>query len=376
MGAGTMGCYNGLLAAIAGYEVVMYDANPGSLGQVLARQKNIAGHLVTGGLVTAEMVELAYARISLVDELSVALANADLISESVFERLEIKRDIHCQIESFCKPEAIITTNSSSLLVSEIECVMQSGRRFAALHTHLGSPLVDIVAGPRTDKEIVPILVRYVESIGASSLVLRKEWPGYILNGLLGSVLTTANLMLARGVATRDEIDSAWMYFQEAPMGPFGLMDFFGLDIICDSWAYAKTKVRKPEFQREVLNLLRPMVEAGSLGMKTGGGFYNYPAPSYQSSEFVSSGKNRQNIYYTLILEIIRTAVLLVSEDVSSFEEIDYAWCVGMSLKKGPVSELHDIGFKRFQELFLKTNGCYSQLTEEQEAKVTEFLNRY
>ena len=101
MGAGTMGCYNGLLAAIAGYEVVMYDANPGSLGQVLARQKNIAGHLVTGGLVTAEMVELAYARISLVDELSVALANADLISESVFERLEIKRDIHCQIESFC-----------------------------------------------------------------------------------------------------------------------------------------------------------------------------------------------------------------------------------------------------------------------------------
>ena len=100
-------------------------------------------------LLRGEDIPAAMARIAVVADLELATADADLVSESVFERLDIKRDVHRKLDKTCPAKTILTTNSSYLLLSEFEDVVQRGDRFAALHSYMASPLVDIVGGPRT-----------------------------------------------------------------------------------------------------------------------------------------------------------------------------------------------------------------------------------
>ena len=150
VGAGTMGCFNSLAAAVSGYQVVLYDVDETTLDAVPERHREMAAMLVGGGYCTEEAIPEALARVTVERDLAAATKEADLVSESVFERLDVKRDIHRRLDEVCPAATILTTNSSHLQVSDMEDVVQRGDRFAALHSHLGSPLVDIVPGPRTD----------------------------------------------------------------------------------------------------------------------------------------------------------------------------------------------------------------------------------
>jgi 3-hydroxybutyryl-CoA dehydrogenase len=309
VGAGTMGCYNAMAAALSGYRAVLYDVSEESLENIEASLTETAAFLAGGGYCSAEDIPAAMDRITATPDLVAATAEADLVSESVFEQLDIKRDIHRRLDAVCPPHTIITTNSSILTVSEIEDVVARGSRFAALHTHLGSPLVDIVAGPRTDAAIVDILERYVNSTGGVPLVLKKEYPGYVLNAMLGPLLATALSLHLREKASVESVDTAWMSGQDAPMGPFGMMDLFGLNLICDTWQYRERDDALQNLKPDVLALLQPMVECGQCGMKSGAGFYQYPDPAYQRAEFAQQGSGDE-LYQALSVALISNAILL------------------------------------------------------------------
>ena len=351
VGAGTMGCYNSIVAAISGYAVVLYDVDEAVLERAPEKQREMAAFLVANGYCPADAVAAALRRVSLEPDLARAVANADLVSESVFERLDLKRDVHLRLDTLCPPRTILTTNSSALLVSAIEAVVRRGDRFAALHSHLGAPLVDIVPGPRTDPDVISLLQRYVTTLKGEPLVSKKENRGYVLNAMIGPLLTAALMLVTEGAATVEDTDRAWMRHRSAPMGPFGMIDLFGIDLIHDTWQFRSDDAPFPELRPKVLRLLQPYVDSGALGIKSGRGFYHYPEPAYQGRGFTATGDDLSDLYNALSVALIGNALLIATRGVVDPEEVDRAWKVGTYLDTGPFEILDEVGVDRFRELF-------------------------
>jgi 3-hydroxyacyl-CoA dehydrogenase len=362
VGAGTMGCINSLVAAISGYQVELYDISDETLKQVEQRFKEFGPFLVGAGYCTTAELMAGFQRISVGSDLEKAVANADLVSESVPEKRELKRDVHQKLDEMCPAKTILTTNTSNLLVSEIEDVVNRGDRFAALHSYLASKLVDVVAGPRTTAETIDILCRYVESLKLVPMVLKKENPGYVMNSLLQSILMTANALVVEGVASVEDVDRAYMTHLKAPMGPFGIMDMIGLDLINSAMSQVQDTVWMAEPMKEkIAALFQTRVERGDFGMKSGKGFYTYPAPAYQQADFLEETGNESEIYQHLAVAFVRRAVTIALADVADPEDIDRTWMVGTGIGIGPFGILERMGADEFLDISSK---LHSQITLE------------
>jgi len=384
VGAGTMGCMSSLVAAISGYQVELYDISEENLKQVPKRYKEFGPILIGGGYCTLAAFKAAFKRISFGTDLEKAIANADLVNECVFESLALKREIHQKLDELCPDKTILTTNTSSLLVSEIEDVVQRGDRFAALHSYMGSRLVDIVAGPRTVPETVDVLCRYVESLDLVPLVLKKENPGYVMNTLLYSVNTTANALAVEGLATREEIDRSYMVNFKSPMGPFGIMDMIGLDLIFSQMGpdqrfrkmnLAQDRTRLKNLLTKIATYFESFVERGELGLKTNKGFYSYPAPSYSQAEFLNSTGDDSMIYHALARALIQSAVLVALKDVAEPEDIDRTWMVGTGLDIGPFGLLKQIGVDNFLAISAKLPEQLKLISTEDKELVEAYVTQ-
>ncbi|WP_372747890.1 3-hydroxyacyl-CoA dehydrogenase NAD-binding domain-containing protein [Litorivivens sp.] len=339
VGGGTMGCFNSLLAAVSGYEAVIYDLDEQVLAAVPLVQEAIGAHLIDIGYCSAADLEAAYNRVSVQSDLALAVQGAGLVSESVPERLTLKRDVFAQLDALCSSEVLLTSNTSALLVSDMDSAIVHGERFAALHSHFGALLFDIVAGPRCGSNNVELLVRYVRSLSAEPLVLRKEFPGYVFNALLGSVLSAAKWEVINGRATIEEIDRAWMAYFAAPFGPFGLMDLFGLDVVADSWREPREDPVRTARQPQVSAFLQTYLDAGRLGRKTAAGFYDYPEAAFMASGFTDKAETER--LAPLLTALIDTAITIESQGVASSSDIDRAWCTALGMKQGPFSLRQD-----------------------------------
>lgn len=353
VGAGTMGSANALVAAVAGYDVILHDARPENLETVCERHDGAAGFLIQTGFCTAAAVAAARKRVFLEADLAKAAAKADLVSESIFEDREAKRDLHERLDALCPRHTILTTNTSTLLVSEIEDAVERGDRFAALHSHLGALLVDIVGGPRTSPQTIEILRRYVESLGAVPLVMRKEHPGYVFNAMNGPVLRSAVELVLDERASQEDVDRAWMSDRKAPMGPFGMMDLFGLDLMLDSWKHPSPDPRREAFRERVVPFLTPYLESGQLGLKSGRGFYDYSgdsAPTFREPAFLSAAPISGIASDTLASTLVRSALALVEKEVANRADIDLAWKTAGGHASGPFEILETIGIDSFEKI--------------------------
>jgi len=203
------------------------------------------------------------------------------------------------------------------------------------------------------------------------VVLKKENPGYVMNSLLYSVNTTANALVVEGLATREEVDRAYMTHFNAPMGPFGIMDMIGLDLIFSQiepgQRFSQMNV-SPESRRleklltKIKVYFQSFVERGELGTKTGKGFYSYPAPGYEQAEFLNSAGDDSMIYRALVRALIQSAVMVARKEVAEPGDIDRTWMVGTGLGTGPFEMLKQIGigeFLRFSEKIPEQLGLVS-----------------
>jgi len=287
VGAGTMGSRISLICAASGYDTIVYDSSEEALQRSPERQKEMAERMMMLGGLSQDEVDAGSKHITFTADPEKAAEKADLVSESVFEVVELKRKVHAQLDRLCPLHTILTTNTSSLLVSDIEGAVGRGDKFAAMHFHggLGS-LVDIMRGPRTSNETVEILKRFARSIGEVPVVMKKEKGGYLYNTLLGGLLGAAWGLVLGGYAEPEDVDRAYMLVNRQPVGPFGIMDAIGLNVIMD--AAGGGGLEREEFTlRQATEYLRPYIERGDLGAKTGKGFYTYPNPAYQQPEFLS-----------------------------------------------------------------------------------------
>jgi enoyl-CoA hydratase/3-hydroxyacyl-CoA dehydrogenase len=373
IGAGTMGCANSLVAAISGYDVVIYDVSSESLLQVADRQREMGAYLVSTGYCSVEKLEASVARVCCEQHLQDAVAGADLVSESIIEDLAIKREVHNELDKLCPKKAILTTNTSGFLVSEIEDVVERGDRFAALHSHFGSPLIDIVRGPRTSSTTIDILERYVLSLKCAPLVLHKENRGYVYNALMGPVLTVALILVVEGLASKEQVDAAWMKHRRAKLGPFGLMDIFGLNVVYDGWQHREPDPREDVLIPKVNTLLESYLNRDEYGLKSGKGFYSYPNPEFEQSDFVDTEGETSIPHFSMTAALISNAILLASKDVANAQEIDRAWTVGLNLDTGPFEILDDMGVDAFRQLL---HSDANILSSSDVKTVEEYLEQY
>lgn len=346
VGAGTMGCYNSLISAMAGYDVVLYDTSEEVLERAPERQREWGAFLIEQGTVgiDQEKLEAGLSRISRTSDPKEAARDSDLLSESVFERLELKRQVHGQFDALLSPHAIMTTNTSTLLLSDIESAVLRGERFAAMHFHQSSPLVDIVAGPRTSPETIDTVKRFVQSQGQTYILLKKERAGYLHNAMYSSLLGTAMILVVVGGADLKDVDRAWMHNQNSEVGPFGMMDFVGLNIVMD--AIEGTIERNDEMMegaRLLGDFLRSYIERGDLGVKTRKGFYTYPEPAFQKPDFMAGMDENRKLSRALLNSVISIALTLVIEGYADMEDVDRSWMLTHNPEIGPFGMMDNKG---------------------------------
>jgi len=285
LGAGTMGLQISLMSARAGYEVIVFDAAEDALKQAPLRHKQIAQWIEQSGRFKFPNLHDILSLISYTSSPTKAAQYIDFLSESVPEQLELKRKIHSQFESLCPAHTIMTTNTSSLLVSDIDVVLNRPEQFAAMHFHSGmAPLVDIMRGRKTSEKTVKTIQKFVRSIGMVPMIMKKEKAGYLHNSILIAQLNAALSLAANGYGEPYDIDRAWMLVTGQPSGPFAAMDSIGINVIYDM-AKSASEAEFPD-KNKMAAFLQSYIDRGELGVKTGKGFYTYPNPAFSKPEFL------------------------------------------------------------------------------------------
>jgi len=274
VGAGVMGM--GIAQALAqhGRDVIVCDLENPILEKGMNRVRQNLESLVKKEKITSEEAKNIVSRIKTTTNLD-DIARADLIIEAVVEKIEVKKQVFEQLDSLCPPETILASNTS--ILSPTEIALATKRRDKVLGMHWFNPapvmrLIEVVAGAETSEETVQAVMDFSQRVGKTPVRV-NEAPGGIVSRILRGYLNTAVDVLAEGVATAEDIDTAMKLGANFPMGPFELIDLIGVDIhVTNSDALAR---ELGDLKYHPHTLLRKMVRAGHLGRKTGRGFYNY-----------------------------------------------------------------------------------------------------
>jgi len=283
LGAGTLGSRVGLQAAISNYHVVIYDIHESALQQSRGVMDKVLRYAVKIQLIKEEDKPSILSRIKFTMNPTEAVVNADIISESVTEDPSIKEKVWKQFGEIAPEKTIFTTNTSYLLPSHFATLSGRPEKFCAFHFHdvFTARVVDIMPHPGTHPDIIPLLFDFGKKLNQVPVLVKKEWPGYMFNFMLMSLIGAAGRLKIKDVGSIEDIDKSWMVNFHMPMGPFGILDNVGLDT-----AWRVTKDREDEASKSFAALLKSYVDQGKLGEKSGEGFYKYPNPIYKDVEFL------------------------------------------------------------------------------------------
>ncbi|CPV55292.1 Putative dehydrogenase (3-hydroxybutyryl-CoA dehydrogenase FadB?) [Mycobacteroides abscessus] len=277
LGAGTLGRRIALTFATRGGVVHLYDVSEESLQSAKAFLDQRIPELVKArSALGAQPATIEY-----FTDLPSAVKDAWYVVESVPEVQTLKIDLLGQLDEIAAPDAIIGTNSSSFMSSELIGKVKHPERF--LNTHYGqppeAPQAELVTDGHTDERIFDVLGAELPKHGFVTAVARKESVGFIINRVWAAVKREALAVVAEGVSPPAEFDRIWVASGMSPIGVFRAIDRVGLDVALDiEDNYIKHFPYIPTTSRD---LLQQYVDEGKLGVKSGEGFYHdYPEPSH------------------------------------------------------------------------------------------------
>ncbi|MCB1677185.1 MAG: 3-hydroxyacyl-CoA dehydrogenase [Halioglobus sp.] len=289
-GVGTMGQQIGWQCALHGFDVVMFNLRQPSLDTCRKAQREFADLFHREKGQSSDAVAAALARISYTTDLAKAGADADIVSESIIEDPDAKHSIYKALNECCPAKTIFTTNSSTLLPSQIAASTGRPEKFMALHFVVGvweANVAEVMAHPGTTAETVDTVVAFAKAIGMVPIHIGREQSGYIVNSLLIPWAVAAQSLVTNGVATPQDIDKTWMITTQMRMGPFGLMDAVGLGTVTTIFKALSAQSGDDLARRNAAYLEDNFVLRGKLGVKSGEGYYSYPEPDYQRPDFLS-----------------------------------------------------------------------------------------
>jgi 3-hydroxybutyryl-CoA dehydrogenase len=274
VGSGIMGSGIAEVAAAAGHEVVLRSrSREGADAMMAGLAKSLAKQVEKGKRTEAEAAEIS-GRVRATAHLG-DLVDVDLVIESVVEDLAVKKELFAELDSVCKPETILATNTSTLPV--VEMAMATGRPDLVCGVHFFNPapamgLVEIVRPVTAADATVEAATAFATACGKDPVEV-KDQAGFIVNALLFPYLNNAVRLYEQGVASKEGIDAAMKGGCGFPMGPFALLDLVGLDTSLAILDALYDEYRDPNYA--AVPLLRRMVTSGQLGRKTKKGFYGY-----------------------------------------------------------------------------------------------------
>ena len=276
IGAGVMG--QGLAEAVSssGNEVILMDKTTKLAERgIKGIAESIDREIHKWGLTQSDKKAIL-ARIFPSSDLSQA-EDAETILEAIPEDLDKKRSLFEKLDAICKPDAVLITNTGTLSISEIAAVTERPGKIIGMHflnpvTKI--PLVEIVKGLKTDDETFQKAVEFAELLNKKWITV-IEYPGYVTTRIIVPLLNEAMHVLMEGVATADDIDEAMKLGFGFNVGPLTLADMMGLDVVM-SWMENLIE-ELSEHKYNPCPLLRKLVRAGHLGVKTGKGFFEYDA---------------------------------------------------------------------------------------------------
>ena len=274
LGAGTMGA--GIVQAFAqnGFQVIVRDIKDEFVEKGLAGIEKNLSKLVAKGKMTEEAKAEISARISGTTDMKLA-ADCDLVVEAAIENMKIKKEIFAELDSICKPETILASNTSSLSITEVASATKRADKVIGMHFFNPAPvmkLVEVIRGAQTSQETFEAVKAASEAIGKSPVEV-AEAPGFVVNRILIPMINEAVGIYAEGIASVEDIDTAMKYGANHPMGPLALGDLIGLDVCLAIMDVLYTETGDTKYRAHTL--LRKYVRAGWLGRKSGKGFYDY-----------------------------------------------------------------------------------------------------
>jgi 3-hydroxybutyryl-CoA dehydrogenase len=276
VGAGTMG--NGIAQAAAqiGCDVVMRDIQDSFVERgIKSIDKFLAKSVEKGKLQAAEKDKIM-GRIKGTTKLS-DLKDMDYVVEAVLEDINLKKQVFKELDELCRPEVILSTNTSSMSITEIAAATKRPDRVCGMHFFNPVPLmklVEIIRGFATSDQTVAISTDLAKKMGKVTVEVKKDSPGFIVNRIMIPHFIEAIKIVEEGIASIPDVDSAVKNGLNYPMGPFELMDLTGIDIAYFVAEYFYKELNK-ESKWASPNLLKTMIRANKLGRKTGAGWYNY-----------------------------------------------------------------------------------------------------
>lgn len=330
IGAGTMGHGIAEVAALAGYEVYMYDISQEILNRAIDRIRWSLEKLYEKKRI--QSIEDVLNRIKPTLNFEEAARNSDIAIEAVPESLQLKKEIFARLDVLMHGDAILASNTSSLPISEIAEATRRPNKVIGIH-FFNPPvlmqLVEIIRGSATDDDTVRRSVDFVRSLGKTPILVNKDVPGFVVNRILGAIQNVACHLVYRGEYTHVEIDSAVKYKAGLPMGLFELRDFTGMDV---GYMVAKALAERDPMFRQECPLIEEYYRKGWLGVKTGRGFYEYKSPSDRPNIPREAGE-RVNVVRVLAAGV-NMAAWLLRNGIATKEDIDTGVRLGLGYPKG------------------------------------------
>jgi 3-hydroxybutyryl-CoA dehydrogenase len=274
VGSGIMGSGIAEVAAANGHEVVLRSRSQATADAMVAGLEKSLNRQVEKGKRTTEERDEILGRVSATTDLT-ALANMDLVIESVVEDLAIKKHLFTELDRICGEATIIATNTSTLPVVELAMETSRPEKVCGIHFFNPAPamaLVEVVRPITASDETIAAALAFATECGKDPVEV-KDQAGFIVNALLFPYLNNAIRLAETGVASFEGIDAAMKGGCGFPMGPFALLDLVGLDTSLAILDALYDEFRDPNYA--AMPLLRRMVAAEKLGRKSGEGFFSY-----------------------------------------------------------------------------------------------------